>query len=209
MSAALTICIPTIPERRSLLSRLLWTLEPQLPNAPVEVLISDGRRPMGDKLNEMFAAAQGEYVVAVDDDDLVATDYVEHVVRHLGYERVDFMGYYVLWLEDGKYAGTVKHDLHHDTSWSTLDRGVSVKCPVRTEIARMHRFGNEYTADRKWAAEVDEAASSGGFAHRTLYIYDHWTAHMVGTSPDDPRYGNVQRDVGTWPYDPEAFTWLG
>ena len=157
----LTICIPTIPERQSLLSRLLWTLEQQTRNG-LEVLISDGHRPMGDKLNEMFAHAQGDYVVAVDDDDLVASDYVlrlnatTRLLGSFGGEGVDFIGYDILWLEDGKYAGRVSHQIDGDTSWSTLDRGVSPKCPVRTEIARRVRFGNEYTADRKWSAEVQE-----------------------------------------------------
>jgi hypothetical protein len=200
----LTICIPTIPARRSMLSRLLWTLEPQLgPN--VEVLVSDGRRPMGDKLNEMFAAANGRYVVAVDDDDLVTADYVHRIAALDG---PDFIGYDVLWLEEGRYAGTVKHHLDGDPLWSTLDRGVSPKCPVRTELARRVRFGNTYTADRTWSATIHEACETGSYTPAPLYVYDHWTAHMVGTSPDDPRYTNAQRDVGDWPYDPSVFGWL-
>jgi hypothetical protein len=31
---------------------------------------------------------------------------------------------------------------------------------------------------------------------------------MLGTTPDAGRLDTPQRDVGTWPYDPEAFTWL-
>lgn len=202
---ALTICIPTVPGRESLLSRLLWTLQPQVGEV-CEVLISPGRRPMGDKLNEMFAEAKGDYVVAVDDDDLVATDYVSSLP--LG-RNVDFHGYDILWTENGRYAGTVRHHLDGDPSWTTLDRGVSPKCPVRTEIARRVRFGNEYHADRIWSAAVHEQCEAGAYIPAPLYHYDHWDAHMVGTSPDDPRFGRPQRDVGMWPFDPEAFTWLG
>jgi hypothetical protein len=202
----LTICIPTVPGRESLLSRLLWTLQPQLSDR-VEVLVSPGRRPMGDKLNEMFAAARGTYVVAIDDDDLVTSDYVATITQ-LAEHDLDFIGHDILWLEDGRYAGRVRHRIGGDTSWRSLDRGVSPKCPVRTDIARRVRFGNEYTADRAWSAAAHEQCESGTYLARCLYIYDHWSDHMVGTSPDDPRYGRPQRDVGIWPFDREAFTWL-
>ena len=202
----LTICIPTIAERRSLLSRLLHVLERQLCD-DVEVLIADGRRPMGDKLNEMFAAASGAYVVAVDDDDLVTDDYLA-TIRWQCDGRADFVGHDILWLEDGRYAGRVRHRLGGDVTWTTLDRSVSPKCPVRTEIARRVRFGNEYSADRTWSAEVAEACGSGKYLPVELYIYDHWSDHMVGTSPDDPRFGRPQRDVGMWPFSSEVFTWL-
>lgn len=201
----LTICIPTIPGRESVLSRLLWTLQPQVWDE-IEVLVSPGRRPMGDKLNEMFAEARGRHVVAIDDDDFVASDYVDHLAN---WGDVDFIGHNILWLENGKYAGTVKHRLGGDATWATLDRSVSPKCPVRAEIARRVRFGNEYHADRAWSAEVAEQCESGHYIAAPLYIYDHWSDHMVGTSPDDPRYGRPQRDVGMWPFSPEAFTWLG
>jgi len=205
---ALTVCVPSIPARASLLSRLLWSLQMQ-PLDGVEVLVSDdGRRPMGDKLNEMFAAAAGEYVVAVDDDDYLTADYMARVVPLL-VEGADFTGYQVLWLEDGRFAGRVSHRLGGDTSWSTLQRGVSPKCPVRTEVARRHRFGNEYTADRVWSAEVERACEFGIYLPAPLYVYDHWSSHMLGTSPDDPRFGRPQRDVGFWPYDPEGVTWIG
>lgn len=199
---ALTICIPTVPGRESLLSRALHSIP-----RDVEVLIADGRRPMGDKLNEMFAVAQGEFVMSLDDDDYLDGNFWQ-VARELVDPVVDFYGYDILWLEDGKYAGTVKHRLGGDTTWATLDRSVSPKCPVRTEIARRVRFGNEYSADRTWSEAVAEQCDGGYYLPLPLYVYDHWNDHMVGTSPDDPRFGRSQRDVGMWPYDREAFTWL-
>jgi glycosyltransferase involved in cell wall biosynthesis len=200
----LTICIPTVPTRRSLLSRLLHTLEHQLTPA-VEVLIADGIAPMGDKLNECFTRARGEYVVCVDDDDLVADDFVR--LATAGYVT-DFIGYRVLVLENGRYTGTVRHSLDGDPKWSGLDRGVSPKCPVRTDIARQVPFGNDYHADRAWSQAVHDLCRSGAYINRDLYIYDHWNDHMVGTSPDDPRFRRPQRDIGAWPFTPEAFTWL-
>lgn len=202
---ALTICIPTIPARRSLLSRLLFQIS-LLP--PCEVLVADGDEPMGDKLNAMFARATGVFVVAVDDDDLLSADYASHFGPTLAGSGLDFVGYDILWLENGRFAGIVTHSLDGDPLWRSLDRGVSPKCPVRTEIARRHEFGNEYTADRHWSAAVHDDCEHGAYIPAPLYVYDHWDQHMVGTSPDDPRYARHQRDVGMWPFDQERITWM-
>jgi len=204
MTPLLTACVPTIPARRSLLSRLLFTLTRQ---PSLEVIVADGDRPMGDKLNAMFAAARGRYVVAIDDDDMIAEAYMAHLATSLRGE-FDFVGHDILWLEDGRFGGLVSHSLDGDTSWRTLDRGISPKCPVRTEIARAHPFGNHYTADREWSAAVRADCSTGMFVAAPLYVYDHWAAHMVGTEPTDERFDRPQRDVGTWPYPAEVIQWL-
>lgn len=201
----LTVCVPTIPARRSLLSRLLFTLTRQ---PAVEILVADGVRPMGDKVNEMFAAATSPYVAVVDDDDLLSDAYMETLVPHL-FTGADFVGHDIVVLEDGRFAGMVSHSLAGDPLWRDALRGVSPKCPVRTELARRHAFGNDYTADRAWSQAVHADCGSGTYVPAPLYIYDHWSEHMVGTDPDDPRFGRQQRDVGVWPYIREAVTWLG
>jgi hypothetical protein len=153
----------------------------------------------------MFSAAAGRYVVAVDDDDIVAPHYIRALPLAA---EVDFIGYDILWMEDGQYAGIVRHSLQGDPMWRTLDRGVSPKCPVATDLARFRRFGNEYTADRVWSMAIFGDARTGVYVPESLYIYDHWNEHMVGTEPDDYRASRPQRDVGQWPFAPERFTWL-
>jgi hypothetical protein len=200
-----TVCVTTIPARRSLLSRLLFNLTRQ---PSIELLVYDGLRPMGDKLNEMFAAALGAYVVAVDDDDMLSDAYVAMIASTLKDARFDFVGHDILWLEAGRYSGLISHSLDGDPEWRSLDRGVSPKCPVRTEIARAHEFGNHYTADRDWSQAVHAECETGFYIPAPLYIYDHWDDHMVGTEPGDERASRPQRDVGSWPCDPKAATWL-
>lgn len=199
MDVTITVCIPTIPTRRSLLSRLLWGLQDQ----QVDVIIADGDRPMGDKLNDCFQAATTTHVVCVDDDDMLPPDFDQ--VANSGYA---FVGYRILWLENGRFAGSVAHHGDGDTTWNTLTRGVSPKCPIATRIARAHKFGNHYTADREWAANVQADLPSHKFIDRHLYTYDHWTDHMVGTEPDTDLYRRPQRDVGRWPVDWSRFRWL-
>ena len=195
-----TVCVPAIASRVSLLSRLLWTLAPQ----DVEVIVAAGDGPMGDKLNACFQAATTRYVVCVDDDDLITPDFALRLAGAAG----DFVGYRILWTEDGRFAGSVSHRGDGDTSWSTLDRGVSNKCLIATDLARSVPFGNEYTADRQWCQTVQAQVGAHSFVDAHLYWYDHWQAHMVGTSPNDGRLGVAQRDVGWWPYDPGRLRWL-
>lgn len=200
----LTVCIPTIESRRSLLSRCLWSLP-----ADVEVIVADGEWPMGDKLNACFQAATRDFVVCVDDDDMLIGEW--HDVASGG-DSINYIGYKILYTEDGKFAGSVTHRGNGDTTWATFDRGVSPKCLVRTEIARAHKFGNHYTADREWSeavqADIADDLGSHAFVDAHLYHYDHWNSHMVGTTPDAGRLHTPQRDVGIWPYDPKAVTWL-
>lgn len=160
---------------------------------------------MGDKLNAMFAAAATTHVVCVDDDDLLLPSFGWDITRAL---ECDFIGYRILYTEDGQFRGSVAHRGQGDTSWSTYDRGVSPKCLVRTEVARAYPFGNHYTADREWSMAVQQDIETHHFIDAELYHYDHWNAHMVGTEPDDPRFARPQRDVGTWPYDEGRVTWL-
>lgn len=196
---SLTVCIPTIESRRSLLSRCLWSIPDH-----VEVIVADGEWPMGDKLNACFQTATTSHVVCVDDDDMLLHDWTQ--LDDIDY--LDFVGYRVLYTEDGNFGGSVAHRGDGDTGWSTFDRGVSPKCPVRTEIARAHSFENHYTADREWSQAVQADIESFAFIDAHLYHYDHWNAHMVGTSPNAGRLTTPQRDVGVWPYNPEGITWL-
>lgn len=168
----------------------------------------DGPRGLGDKLNHMFNAARGSYVVALDDDDYLADGYCDYVLPSLVDGYLDFLGYDIVWMEDGALQGIVVHDLIGDPYWGTRVRGVSPKCPVRTTVASSVPFGNHYTADRDWSVAVHGKCVSGSYIPRSLYYYDHWNGHMVGTDPTDVRATRPQRDVGLWPYDAEVVTWL-
>lgn len=196
---SLSVCIPTIESRRSLLSRCLWSLP-----ADVEVIVADGAWPMGDKLNACFQAATTTHVVCVDDDDILMHDWTQ--LDDIDY--LDFVGYRILYTEDGRFGGSVAHRGDGDTGWSTFDRGVSPKCAIRTEIARAHPFGNHYTADREWSEAVQNDIETHAFIDAHLYHYDHWNNHMVGTTPNAGRLHTPQRDVGVWPHNRGDAQWL-
>lgn len=210
----LTICIPTIPARQSLLSRLLWTLTPQMKHQSLglEVLIAQGDWPLGDKVNTMFAAAAGTHVVVVDDDDNVHPNYEYILGSFMQYEPLDMYGYHLLWTEAGKYMASPLHHGDGHPNNGIDDRGACVKVPIRVEIARSVQMGNSYYADHEWAMAVHPQIETHRTIREHMYHYDHWNDRMVGTDLHGEQaswYKRPQRDVGKWPYDPDLFTWIG
>jgi hypothetical protein len=202
-STVLTICIPTISTRAGLLSRLLWSIGEQATGweDTFEVLVYPGDTiPYGDKLNHMFAEACGRFVVAVGDDDWLASDYLRETIAPLMTRDLDYLGYKILYLNNGKYQYDITHTADVVGWPSNRLRGVCQTCPVRTSIARSVPFGNEYFDDRKWSFEVGKQVQKHLFIDRVLYYYDY--GESVGTQPAE---GWVASDrVGTWDY---RFPW--
>ena len=87
-----SILIPSIPERYHSAQELLHSLLEQQSVArmqDVELLycMDNRRRSVGAKRNDLLAMARGEYLSFIDDDDLVATDYVQKVHRLISKAR--------------------------------------------------------------------------------------------------------------------------
>ena len=79
-----TIAIAGIPERFHSCQPLLYSLlETQgvarLPDVECLYLLDNKRRTVGAKRNALLDMARGEYVSFIDDDDMVAADYVKRI----------------------------------------------------------------------------------------------------------------------------------
>jgi hypothetical protein len=200
----LSILIPTVSARASLLSRLLWTLQPQL-SPDVEVLIVRDR-PMGEAFNKLFAEAQGRLGVIVDDDDLVTPEYVQTVVESA--MGADYIGYRMLYTISGCYREVYVSDptraAHQPYRLDVTLRHVAHHCPILVKQAQKYQFGQDYGADYHWVMQLIE----DGYPHNPVYIdqalyhYDYWPQFTTMTGTSSQRY------VGEWPYDPSLFTWL-
>lgn len=92
----LSICIPSLASRHELLGRLLECLRRQGRSGEVEILVDldQGTATTGAKRNRLVARASGAYVCHVDDDDLVAPDYVATILAAID----DNPGVDVLWI---------------------------------------------------------------------------------------------------------------
>lgn len=80
----LSILIPTVASRKNELSRLLSVLNPQITKFHdlVELKIDDSAHPIttGRKRNSLLQKSTGQYVVYIDDDDMVPTYYVQEML---------------------------------------------------------------------------------------------------------------------------------
>jgi len=78
----LSILTATLRDRKVFFDRMMNRLYPQL-NDQVELLIAcdSGGKSLGEKMNQLYNAAKGQYVVAVNDDDMIPKDYVARILK--------------------------------------------------------------------------------------------------------------------------------
>lgn len=95
MNKKLSILTCSLISRKKLLNRLDKCLLPQTKYiTEVETLanVDSGEKTIGQKRNELLYAAKGEYVVFVDDDDLVSPRYVQNILNAISYKSPDCCG---------------------------------------------------------------------------------------------------------------------
>jgi len=213
----LSILVATVSSRASLLSRLLANLGNQLQvHSPddVEVIIhKSDTKPMGQKFNELYRAANGRLAVQVDDDDNVAADYMTQILDHS--QDHDFVGYKVLVTIDGSNRERSVYEFDPDRvrdhppfgSRGERVRVLTPKCPILTSRTRMFPFGNFVGTDWFWISDIirDGFPFHPIFLDRELYHYDCWPSQSLGSKPEE---WTEQREVEKFDYDPHSFAWI-
>jgi hypothetical protein len=211
MTAAPTwsILVPTLGERRALFERLLDGLMPQVARQDGRVQVvawhNNGRPSLPEIRQRMVLAAETEYVSFVDDDDLVAPDYVAEVAGALDaaivpctcralteggghshgcrYWRPDYVGFQLQCYSNGHPTGIAHHSLAF-TRWRNMpgryERDISHINPMRTSIARRADFRTTRAGgaeDRAWADQLRRmrALRTEVVIPRILYHYLHVT----------------------------------
>ncbi|HTA81770.1 MAG TPA: glycosyltransferase [Bacteroidia bacterium] len=79
----LSILICSVKKRLTQFAMLAGHLEKQAQNKPVEILWLGDNKTMsvGEKRNKLLSISEGDYVAFVDDDDWVADDYVDEILK--------------------------------------------------------------------------------------------------------------------------------
>ncbi len=151
----LEILIPTMPARAAMLKTLMDALRPQLKSC-VRVTVDDGPGSVGIKRQRMIEEAQGDYVVFVDDDDMVAPDYVDRILPCLKTEP-DVVGITMHVTMDGhdyRPSPIFRHSLRfrENRNWQGQDRTPHHLCPTKRKVATKSRF-----PDMMWGEDYNYA----------------------------------------------------
>lgn len=177
------ILIPTIGQRRELFQRLMTRLLPQLDpyDGRVRVIgwFNEGRPMLGDLRDQMIRDAGTDYISFVDDDDLVAEDYVAEIVNALTSEP-DHVGFRLEFSTNGIGREVVEHSLKwgrwgRSSETGMLYRDFTHIDPIRTEIAAKGSFSTirpHHAEDRKWVKSLRGLLHTEEFVPKVLYHYE-------------------------------------
>lgn len=182
------ILVNLIPHRLAKFTNLLDVLEPQIvPGVRVLVAYDNLETPWTAKCNALQDAATADYVAHIDDDDLVAEDYVSQILQAIS-KKPDYVGFKVLWTQDGWPRLPVIHSLvcagWQDTPERLL-RDITDKNPLRRDLALLARWEGGNGADRTWADQLRGNVKTEEFIDKELYFYREETddTYLTGRIP--------------------------
>lgn len=202
----LSVLICSVDGRNERLMHLLLMINQQLISDPdlrtkVEIIVNrdDTTKSVGEKRNDLIAAARGRFVVFVDDDDYIHHRYLDIVTRAIGDDAdLDFIGYQVRWCPNG-FVSRMKtvHSTACGSEWSQDEtefrRGMSHINPVRRTIAASVMFKTcDYYEDRGWADMVMPLVTKEAYINTPMYFYMDFpkrSAARVAANMDVPDVG--------------------
>lgn len=185
----LSILIPSIPSRLSMLKDLLQELDHQSKGLDVEILaLSDNcKRQVGIKRNSLMQMAKGEYITHLDDDDFVAPDYIERILDCINNgAKPDVICFKSRCYIDDEQPFIVSTSLAYENEESKyVDASAKLRnnirrkpwhwCVWKAEIALKGSFPTDFYfgEDWHWLQQVIPLCTSETLIDRELHIYRH------------------------------------
>lgn len=197
----LSICIATVPERAAQFAVLFAELSRQANGRPVKIEVDDrpklsqGGVSVGTKRQDLNASAIGDYVVHLDDDDWIPSDYVDTILNALE-SNPDCVGHYEL-VEGLSERPQLSIWTNKAQRWmqgrearpfgTDFVRTPFHKTPIRRELAVQIPFKDmTFGEDHDWSIRLKESRliKSEAFIPRVLYFYryvsqDHNTKYGI------------------------------
>jgi len=192
----LAILICTLPERFQKLKRLRNILDPQVDRHKDQVFIqlndAGEKVPTGTKRNWLIEQTQSDYFCFVDDDDVVASFYVDEIVKAMGEnpDVITFNGWITNHGIDRKdftirlgsrYYDNPNHQFFHH-------RWPNHLAVMKRELVRHVKFPDIWEQeDFQWSQKIAERGLLKTEYHipQLLYWYD--------CNPKNARYQKVRR----------------
>jgi hypothetical protein len=192
------ILILTQRARAEMLLQLLSILEQQISALglnkfdQVDILIcedepgswmrwSDGSSPVqvGEKREAMRQKSQGEYICFLDDDDLIAPNYISSILPLL--DGVDQVGFEVKMYSGHELQAPVYHSLKYGKWINPVNgrmglegaycRDISHINPMRRELALQVPMSGGIGEDCRWAAAMRGKVKTEHYVNSALYYY--------------------------------------
>jgi hypothetical protein len=185
----LSILIPTIPERAEMFTRVyselmkqvafMQTVHPTL--GEVEVLVDsstkfiNGGLSIGKKREAMVQRAEGKYLCFLDDDETIAPNYLEILVRMCNEDK-DVCCFRNISKLDNFWM-VVDMNLFFDNEAAMpgiIQRRPWHICPVRSHLAQQHEFSDiNYGEDWDWFEKVLKQCNNQARSFAIIHQYNH------------------------------------
>jgi glycosyltransferase involved in cell wall biosynthesis len=148
----------------------------------VEVLVEqdDGELPIGAKRNNLLEKAEGAYIAFVDDDDLVAENYVKLVLEAV-VSHPDVVGIHLIMTTNGLEPEKSYHSLEHRSWWDRPDpengrriyyRNPNHLNPVKRHIAMQVKFPpSNHGEDRDYSMRLLPLLQTEVVIKEPIYFY--------------------------------------
>lgn len=175
---SLLIC-SLIERNNTFLTNLLKTIEPQVKNKPVEVLVisDNANRPVGTKRNDLIKISKGEYVCFIDDDDRISEDYIDSILTEIYNWRPDVVVFDAEITFNGnnpklvKYGREFDYCERNDAYYRHPNHLMVHKKSNITEYFKDVKTGE----DDEWALRMLPRIVTQSRINKVLYYYDYNT----------------------------------
>lgn len=193
MNTILSILIPSIPDRYEMFSELFIKVVDQRDKfhkthptlGIVEIIIDseksflDGGPSIGAKRSSLVTHANGKYLCFLDDDDDIAPNYVETLVR-MCHENKDVVTFRNFTTTDFYWTLIDMSLFHKEDEQATPERIVKRRpwhiCPVRSRLAKQFQFPDiNYWEDTQWVDNVFKICETEIHTDQILSSYRHST----------------------------------
>lgn len=189
----LSVLIATVPEREKTFNCLIHSLGAQS-NNNFNTLIDNtprGEISIGLKRQRLLEKAQGDYVVFIDDDDVIMPNYIELILKALQ-TNPDCLDLNILMLTEGQNPQMCYHHLINK-KWHQIGkeyfRGATQFNPVKREIALEVGFPDlRFGEDQPYSEGITSLCKTSVLIPEIIYIYNfsRKESHNV-------KYGLVKR----------------
>lgn len=177
----LSVLIPTMPKRRDMFERMSNEIRSQILKSgqEIEFLADNGEGSVGLKRQRLLEAAQGDYVVFIDDDDRIDPNYLNYILVALK-QNPDVVGLCGIITIDGRHARRFRigKDYKYEEKKGVYYRYNNHLCPVKRSIALQVGYKDiGYGEDYDYATRLKDSGliTTEVFIDQNLYFYKYLT----------------------------------